>query len=142
MKHCMLNDWKVDMESFFIWLSLSLTAFVLFILLRDDLLFLQQRRIRALGTVTGHSSQIDEGDRVFSARIAFTDDAGAQRDFVDMVRTHAPEPAKGAVVDIVYPQNRPDKARLPRPWLRLVIYTVVVGMNGILIARLLGFLGN
>ena len=127
------------MESFFIWLALCLTGFVLFILLRDDLLFLKNRRIEAQGTVTGHSSQIDEGDRVFSARISFQDEAGTKRDFVDMVLTSTPSPAEGAVVEIVYPQGRPDKARVPRFWLRLLIYAIVVWLNGILVARLLGF---
>ncbi len=130
------------MGSFLVWLSLALTAFTLYILLRDDLPFLRLRKITAEGTVTGHSSQIDEGDRVFSARIAFTDEAGAKRVFVDKVLTHTPEPAPGAVVDIIYPQGRPDKARVPRPWLRLLIYTVIVGMNGMLVATLLGFLGD
>lgn len=130
------------MGSFLVWVSFALTAFALYILLRDDVPFLHLRKITTKGAVIGHSSVIDEGDRAFSARISFTDEAGAKLEFVDMFRTPAPEPAAGAIIDIIYPQGRPDKARVPRPWLRLLLYTVIVGMNGILVAKLLGLLGD
>lgn len=130
------------MESLFVWLSLALTAFVLFILLRDDILFLLSPRQSADGIVTGHGSVIDEGDRVFSARISFTDDVGVPHEFLDAVRSQKAEPAVGTIIGVVYPQGRPDKARVPRPWLRLVIYLLIVGLNLLLVAKLLGFVGS
>ena len=124
------------MIAIIIWASIALTVAALFVLAREDWPFLTRRRVRTLGTVYDHVRGSDEGSEHFSARVRFLADDGRLIEITDTLPKSTPTPPTGTIVPLSYPTGMPEKARIPRVGLRLVIYCALLGLLAVLLARL------
>jgi hypothetical protein len=123
-----------------LWLCLGFVALVLAFLLHEDWQLLSRERRRAKGTVIDHVRGTDEGHEFFDPRIRFAVESGRQVEFTDTYRKDTQQPPLGTIVDVVYAVDAPDKARVPRPFRRLMIYGFLILLVGVLVGRLLGLL--
>lgn len=109
-------------------------------MLRSDLPRWRSRSQTALGEVIGHRSSFHDNARSFAPIYRFAAD-GAEHEVTDQVYSAQPEPPVGTLVQLSYPEGRPDLARLPRPALWLFVYGVLLVGLVILIARAADWLG-
>ena len=121
------------MVNVFIWAGISLTTFCLLILARDDWEMFSRGRRRARGAIVNHRRSIEDGSQVFVAMIRFESEGGRQIEFADIVFSSTPTPPLGTMIEVVYPSRLPEKAKIIRPKLRLMLYVFMA----LLIARLL-----
>ncbi|MFM9852132.1 MAG: hypothetical protein ACKVOJ_04875 [Sphingomonadaceae bacterium] len=128
------------MESAFLWASLALVVIVLWILLRDDWLFITRPLVRAEGEVIRHDKTFSDGDDAWRAVFAFTDEDGARREALDITLFQNPRPPIGTRITLNYPKGAADKARVQRLLLRGLLYAVMLFMAAALVGRLMGWL--
>jgi hypothetical protein len=126
------------METAILSAGLFLCLACLWLLGRRDWLRLTRPRRRATGRVTGHRVSHDDGTS-YSAIYAFTDESG-RHEVIDAVYEPTPRPPVGTMLELVYPEGRPDLARPPRPFLWLFVYAVCGGCAAAIIARMLGYI--
>ena len=127
------------MERFFPLAGIALCLFSLWALARHDWLRLTRPSRRVLATVCGHRSANNEGKRNFAAIFRFSAD-GAEHEVTDALYSPKRTLPAGHVSELVYPEGRPDLARLPRLWLWLAVYGLLIGFIGVLCAKLMGWL--
>ncbi len=125
---------------FFLWLGLAFAGFVLAILVLQDMNLLATRRVRTKGTVFGHRRSVDDGSEYYMAKVRFTTEDGRQIEIDDTYGSGRPKPPTGTLVDVVYPIGAPEKGRIPRLWLRLMLYAIMLFLLTVLTGRLLGWL--
>ncbi len=125
---------------FFLWIGLVFAVSVLGILIWQDLPLLTSRQVRTKGTVYDHRGSLDDGARTYLAKIRFKAEDGRQIEIEDSSGGPAPKPPVGTLVDVVYPANAPDKGRVRRPFLRLLIYAFMLFVLAVVVGRLLGWL--
>ena len=129
------------METYFLYGGMALCLFSLWAIARYDWLRLTRPLSRALGEVTGYRSSWDDSIKTYAAIYRFGDASG-EHEVIDAVYHAAPQPEIGTIRELAYPQGRPDLARPPRPWLWGGIYLLLLGLLGVLIAKVLGLLGD
>lgn len=129
------------MERAIILAGLALCLFALWALVRKDAArwFALSREVRA--TVVGHQEGWSDGHRTYAARLRFEAE-GTSHEVIDQVLNGRPTPPEGTVVMLRFPVGRPDLARIPRPWTWAWVYLTIIGMTGILVARLMGWIGG
>ena len=128
------------MNGFFVFLALLLLGtFGGFLLWQDYLLF-RRPRIRTTGIVVGHRTSEDDGSKYYSGRISFLDESGKAYEFTDSYGKATPKPEIGSDIQVIYPVGEPQHARIPRPFLRIVIYLFVFGTAVLLIGKETGIL--
>lgn len=125
------------MERLFLGLGMALCLFSLWAIARHDLARLVRPSRRALARVCGHRMSQDETGRSYAAIYAFSDETG-QHEVVDQVHGASRQPPLDAMIELRYPQGRPDLARVPRPVLWLGIYALLLGLLAILAAKAAG----
>ena len=126
---------------FFLWIGLVFAVSVLGILIWQDLPLLTSRKVRTKGTVYDHRSSLDDdGARTYLAKVRFTAEDGRQIEIEETSGGPAPKPPIGTLVDVVYPANAPDKARVRHAFLRLLIYAFMLFVLAVVVGRLLGWL--
>jgi hypothetical protein len=128
------------MESVILWASLALVVIVLWILLRDDWLFITRPLVRVAGEVVRHDKTFSDGDDAWRAVFAFTDEHGTQREAFDIILFQNPRPAIGTRITLTYPRGAADKARVQRLVLRGLLYAVMLFMAAALVGRLMDWL--
>ena len=122
----------------FLWLTVIFLGVVLAILIVEDWQHLSKPSRRVTATVVGYRSDIDEGARRFTPRLSFTDETGQPVEVLDKLYSPSRAPAEGSPIDLVYPIGRPEMARVPRPWMRSLIY-VFLGFLLVMVAlRVMG----
>lgn len=128
------------MELYLLIAGQALCVFSLWAIARYDWIRLTRpsRRVRAV--VTGHRSSWNEGTKSFAANYRFAL-GGAEHDVTDAVFGPRPKPPVGTTVDLTYPEDRPDLARPPRPLLWLAVYGTLAGLEAVLLAKMLGWIG-
>ena len=129
------------METVILWASLTFVCAVAALLLRQDLHFVVGPRQRAEAVVIGHDRCRDDGTVVHAAIFAFTDLNGKRHEVADGLLAQTPRPAVSTPMLLVYPEARPDLARVPRPIVRTGIYLLVGYLGAVLVARLAGWHG-
>ncbi|MGB8816738.1 MAG: DUF3592 domain-containing protein [Rhizobiaceae bacterium] len=127
------------MATFFLLLSILLTASVAGFVVWQDWRMFRVKRVRTTGTVIDHSTSEDDGSTYYMARIRFADEYGRNHEFVDSYGKFKPTPAVGIEMPVVYPAGAAQDAIVPRPVLRVAIYAFLFGMLGVLLAKLFGF---
>ncbi|WP_295530658.1 hypothetical protein [Novosphingobium sp. Chol11] len=127
------------MKLTFLLAGLALCLFSLWALARHDWLRLTRPPRRVLATVVGYRGSMDEGHRNFAARFRFSAE-GAEHEVVDAVYGSTRAFAEGTVMELVYPEGRPDLARPPRLVLWAGVYGVFVFLTTVLGTKLLGLL--
>ena len=122
---------------YFLWGGLALCLFSLWAVARHDWLRLTRPSRRVLGTVIGYRGTFDEGHRSFAARFRFSAE-GAEHEVIDAVYGSTRAFTEGTVMELVYPEGRPDLARPPRLLLWVGVYGVIGFLTAVLGAKLLG----
>ncbi len=127
------------MKTYFLCGSLALCLFALWVMIRRDWLRLTRPASRVLATVVDHRAGWDEGSKVYSAVFRFTDVSGP-REVVDQLRTATPRPPLGSQVELCFPEGHPELARPPRVLLWVSVYALLIGLSGMVFARLMDWL--
>jgi hypothetical protein len=130
----MLENWQLTV-------SVALCAFSLWVLVRRDWVRLTRPSRSVQARVTGHRESHSGGDQTWAAIYSFEDGHG-HREVIDEVYQSAPQPPLGAAIMLVYPEGRPDLARKPRLFLWLGVYSVIVGLLALLLAKAFGLIGS
>ena len=120
------------------WLAIASVSIVLVVLVAEDWQHVFRPKRRVMATVVGFRSELDEGTRSFTPRLNFTDETGKDVEVLDTLFSAVRKPAEGSHVELVYPAGRPDMARVPRPWLRLLIYGIAGYMLVVLTLVMMG----
>ena len=121
-----------------LWLAIASVNIVLAVLVAEDWQHLLRPKRHVVATVIGFRSELDDGTRSFTPRLSFTDETGKAVEVVDKVYSTVRTPPEGRHVALVYPAGRPDMARVPRPWLRVLIYGVAGYMLVVLTLVMMG----
>jgi Protein of unknown function (DUF3592) len=124
------------MKTILLLLGMALLGFVAFILLRRDVVFLSRKSVRVTGKVTGHRKSHDDGSDFYSANIEFLDERGEAHRLEDDYGLRTPFPAIGQEVNVIYPEGAPQIARVPRPFVRIILYLFVFGVITVLVSEL------
>ena len=127
------------METAIIWVAIAFVALRLWLVARNDLVRLNGISRQVRGEVIGHHSSIHDNARSYAPIYRFSAE-GETHEVTDQVYSGAPKPPVGTLVQLSYPHGRPDLARVPRPWMWLGVYAVMLLMLGILVSRKLGWL--
>jgi hypothetical protein len=78
--------------------------------------------------------------RYYIAEVEYRDTAGTPHLIEDSFGWLSPRPAVEQGVAIVYPEHAPQHGRVPHPLVRGWLYAVVLGMVGVLLARMLDWI--
>lgn len=127
------------MERYFLYAGIALVLFSLWAIARHDLLRLTRSIRRVQARVGGHRTSWENSARSYATIYEFSDETG-QHSVVDAVHGSFPKPEVGALVELAYPEGRPDLARPPRPLMWLAVYALLLGLLGLLVAKVAGIL--
>jgi hypothetical protein len=127
------------MELYFLLAGQALCLFSLWAIARFDWVRLTRPSRRVGAVVTGHRSSWSDGDKSYAAIYRFAL-GSTEHDVTDAVYGSSPKPPLGTRVELVHPEGRPDLARVPRPLMWLVVYGVLVGLDAVLLAKMMGWL--
>jgi hypothetical protein len=125
---------------FFLWVWVVFAAIVLSVLIWQDIPLLTTRQVRTQGTVFDHRRSVDDGSAYFAAKVRFKADDGRWIEIEDSVGFPKARPPVGTQVSVVYPAGIPEKGRIPRLWLRPLLYGFMLFLLAMLIAKLVGWL--
>ncbi len=124
----------------FLWIAILFLTPILGHLVYQDWWFLRYPKSRTKGTVVDHERRTDYGSEYFMAMVEFHDENGTLHKITDTYGGGAKKPPVGSPLPVIYPMGMPGKARVQRPFIRLVVYSFVVASLTILILRLLDIL--
>lgn len=93
--------------------------------LRADLPFLRNPVRRASAKIVRHDRRSEKGATLYNPVFLFPDESGTFLEVRDKVYTPFPTPVIGDRIDIIYPQGHPQKARIPYPVFRALLYGVL-----------------
>ena len=72
-------------ETFFLWMGITLLIVVLFFLCLEDYRFRRSPLVATQGTVFDHSQATDADGKTYSIKVRFADEAGRQVEIADTV---------------------------------------------------------
>ena len=127
------------MVLYFLLAGQALCLFSIWVLARADFVRLMRPACRVEAVVTGYRSYWDDGGKSYAPVYRFTSE-GAEHEVADAVFGSSRKPPLGTTVELVYPEGRPDLARVPRPLMWLAVYGVLVGLEAVLLAKMMGWL--
>ena len=127
------------MVLYFLLAGQALCLFSLWVLARADLVRLTRPACGVEAVVTGYRSTWNEGSRSYAPVYRFTSE-GAEHEVTEALHSTVQKPPVGTAVSLRHPQGRPDLARVPRPLLWLAVYGLLVGLEAVLLAKMLGWL--
>lgn len=90
--------------------------------LRTDLPFLRNPVRRATAKIVRHDRRSEKGVMLYNPVFLFADESGRFLEVRDKVYTPFPTPVIGDRIAVIYPQGYPDKARIPYPVFRALLY--------------------
>lgn len=108
-----------------LWIGLALAAAGLALALRSDVPFIRNPKRRVMAKIVRHHRIRDDGGVMYSAVLLFPDEAGEYVEVLDPLMTPFPKPVIGELVEIIHPQGHPQKARIPHPVFRGLMYGVL-----------------
>ena len=129
------------MVLYFLIAGQALCLFSLWAIARHDWVRLTRPSHRVRAVVTGHHSSWSDGSKSYAAIYRFAL-RGTEHDVTDAVFGSSPKPAVGTTVVLAYPEGRPDLARPPRLLLWLSVYGLLVGLEALLLAKMMGWIGG
>ncbi|WP_298190920.1 DUF3592 domain-containing protein [Novosphingobium sp.] len=129
------------MELYFLLAGQALCLFSLWAIARYDWVRLTRPAVRVDAEVTGYRSTWNEGARSYAPVYRFTSEGG-EHEVVEAVYSGAQKPDLGTVVALRHPAGRPDLAHVPRPLMWLAVYGLLVFMDGMLLAKMMGWIGG
>ncbi len=127
------------MTQFILWTGIAFLSAIGVYLLVEDFRFFKGHRLRAMGMVESHSARTDPDGTFYTAQIRFTDAQGQSYLVDDSFGATKPKLHVGMPVNIVYPADNPKLARVPRYWVRPIVYAFVFGCLILMVALLCGW---
>ena len=127
------------MERVIIWTALVSSGLCLWLLLRHDWLRWTRPMCEAEAEVIGQRMTWSDSTRTYAARLRFEVD-GQVYDVTDQLYGSKAAIAVGTRCRIMWPQGRPDLARIPRPWMWVGVYAVLLYVAGIMAGKLCGYI--
>jgi hypothetical protein len=114
----------------FLGAMLALVLFMLQFFVRRDMIRRSKPVMRVTGTVTGHKTSMNDGRRDYQPVVRFFAE-GRDHETADTLVSITPQPPVGAAMEIEYPQDHPELARMPRhAAMNLMPYAVMLFMAG------------
>lgn len=110
------------METVLLWIGLALTGAGLALALRSDLPFLRNPVRRVPAVIVRHDRSREDGAIVYTPVFRFFDERGEPIEVRDQLYTPFPKPVIGERIEVVHPEGLPQKARIPYPVFRALIY--------------------
>lgn len=95
------------------------------LVLRGDLPFLRNPIRRVPAKIVRHDRRSEEGATVYKPVFRFADESGAFIEVRDKLYMPFPTPVIGEMIEVTYPQGYPEKARIPYPVFRALLYGVL-----------------
>lgn len=127
------------MDRAFLIAGIALCLFGLWAIGRHDWIRLTRPARRVMAEVTGHRSSWEDSSHTYAAIYRFSDESGSH-EVIDSAYHAVARPPVGTLVELAYPQDRPDLARPPRPLLWIAVYLVFGYMLAVLCLSLAGWL--
>ena len=127
------------MKDYFLYGSMALALFSLWVLIRRDWIRLVSPSHRVTAEAIDHRQSYSGGARCYAAIYRFTAE-GAEHRVTDQAYGSAPKPPVGSRIELAYPAGRPDMARPPRVLMWITVYAVILLLLAVLIAHKLGVL--
>lgn len=110
---------------FFLWIGLALAGTGLALTLRSDLPFLRNPVRRARAKIVRHDRRSEDGATLYNPVFRFADRNGTFVEVRDKVYMPFPTPVIGEIIQITYPEGYPEKARIPYPVFRALLYGIL-----------------
>lgn len=116
-------------------MALGLAAAGLALALRSDLPYIRGETMRVMAKVVRHRHLREDGGTMYSAILLLPNGRGGFIEVQDPLYTPFPKPVIGEIVEVVHPAGAPEKARIPHPWFRTLMYGtlgyifVVIGLE-------------
>ncbi|MEE9433655.1 MAG: DUF3592 domain-containing protein [Sphingorhabdus sp.] len=126
------------METIILWICLALTGAALVWVLRSDAPFFRNPVRRVPATIVRYHRRSEDGAPVFSPVFRFDDESGRPIEIRDKVYTPFETPVPGEVIEIVHPEGHPDKARIPYPVFRTIMYAALCYVFAVLAMKVTG----
>lgn len=104
-------------------------------MLRSDVLFIRNGTRRAAAKIVRHHRIQRNGAVLYAAIMLVPDGRGGYLQVRDPLTMPFPKPVIGEMVAVVHPIDHPQKARIPHPWFRTLVYGglgyvfVVIGLD-------------
>ena len=95
------------------------------LVLRGDLLFLRYPVIRTRAKIVRHDRRSEKGRTLYNPIFLFADQSGTFFEVRDKLYMPFPKPVIGEMIEITYPQNHPEQARIPYPVFRGLLYGIL-----------------
>lgn len=127
------------MEAWFLGAGMVLCLFCLIMLIRRDWVRLTRISRTIEAEVIGHRIVRDSEGTGYAAIYRFSAE-GESHEVKDEVLSNRALPPVGAKANLTYPLGRPDLAHVPRPWVWLTVYGLLLLLLGILVAKAMGWL--
>lgn len=106
-------------------IGLALTGSGLALALRSDLPYLRNPIRRTTARIVRHDRRYEDGAPVYRPVFLFADEHGTFVEVRDSVFLPFPKPVIGETIEIIYPEGHPQKARIPYPVFRMLLYGVL-----------------
>ncbi|MEP2990380.1 MAG: hypothetical protein ABJN65_00620 [Parasphingorhabdus sp.] len=90
--------------------------------LRSDVLFVRNETRRVQAKIVRHHRTREDGATMYAAILLLPDNRGGFIEVRDPLYTPFPKPVIGELVEVVHPAGYPEKARIPHPWFRALLY--------------------
>ncbi len=129
------------MELYLLLAGQALCLFSLWVLARRDFVRLTRPPVRVEAEVTGYRSTWNEGSRSYAPVYRFTSE-GAEHEVVEAVYSGPEYPPRGTMVVLRHPAGCPELAQVPRPLMWLAVYGLLVFLEGMLLAKMMGWIGS
>jgi hypothetical protein len=126
------------MDSFFLWLGIAFVSPVLAYLVYEDWTLFSRPHKRTRGVVFDHHKSYSDGSDSYSPKVRFETEDGRRIEVTDNYGTPSARPQVGSMLEVIYPIEAPERARVRRPYLRVFMYCVLLLMLGLLMGRVLG----
>lgn len=90
--------------------------------LRSDVLFVRNETRRVQAKIVRHHRTREDGATMYAAILLLPDSRGGYIEVRDPLYTPFPKPVIGELLEVVHPAGYPEKARIPHPWFRALLY--------------------
>ena len=130
-------------ETIILWIGLLLTGAALIWALKNDAPFFRSPVRRVPATIVRYHRRSQDGQNgdggiMFCPVFRFDDESGRPFEIRDKVYTPFETPEPGEVIEIVHPEGHPDKARIPYPVFRAIMYAALCYVFALLVMKLTG----
>ena len=129
------------MERVILITGICFCLFALWAVLRHDWHRIGQPSRRVTARVIGYRAHHDSDGKGFAAVYRFSAE-GREFEVIDQLYSARRDPPEGTAVELSYPYGRPDLARPPRLAMWLAVYGLLIGLTGLLAAKLAGLIGG